>query len=55
VKLVHLFGFITKKFVTMQHGHMKVKIKNEIGMPLTTDTHIEAQIFTRTPGQEPPA
>jgi len=24
VKLVHLFGSITKKFVTM-HGHMKVK------------------------------
>jgi hypothetical protein len=22
VKLVHLVGFITKKFVTMQHGHM---------------------------------
>jgi len=24
VKLVHLFGFVTKKFVTM-HGHMNVK------------------------------
>jgi hypothetical protein len=24
-KLVHLVGFITKKFVTMQHGHMNVK------------------------------
>jgi hypothetical protein len=24
VKLVHLFGFITKKFVTM-HGHLNVK------------------------------
>jgi hypothetical protein len=35
----------------MQHGHMNVKIKKEIGMPLTTDTHIEAQIFTRIPGQ----
>jgi len=22
---VHLFGFITKKFVTMHHGHMNVK------------------------------
>jgi hypothetical protein len=22
VKLVHLVGFITKKFVTMQHGHL---------------------------------
>jgi len=22
VKLVHLVGFIMKKFVTMQHGHM---------------------------------
>jgi len=26
VKLVHLVGFITKKFVTM-HGHMNVKKK----------------------------
>jgi len=25
VKLVHLVGFITKKFVTM-HGHMNVKL-----------------------------
>ena len=25
VKLVHLFGFIIKKFVTMQHGHTNVK------------------------------
>jgi hypothetical protein len=25
VKLVHLVGFITKKFVTIQQGHMKVK------------------------------
>ena len=25
VKLVHLVGFITKKFVTMQYGHMNVK------------------------------
>jgi hypothetical protein len=25
VKLVHLVGFITKKFVTMQHGHTNVK------------------------------
>jgi hypothetical protein len=25
VKLVHLVGFVTKKFVTMQHGHMNVK------------------------------
>ena len=25
VKLVHLIGFIIKKFVTMQHGHMNVK------------------------------
>jgi len=24
VKLVHLLGFITKKFVTM-HGHMNIK------------------------------
>ena len=26
MKLVHLVGFITKKFVTM-HGHMNVKFK----------------------------
>jgi len=25
VKLVHLVGFIIKKFVTMQHGHTNVK------------------------------
>jgi len=25
MKLVHLVGFVTKKFVTMQHGHMNVK------------------------------
>jgi hypothetical protein len=25
IKLVHLVGFIIKKFVTMQHGHMNVK------------------------------
>ena len=23
MQLVHLVGFITKKIVTMQHGHMK--------------------------------
>jgi len=28
VKFVHLFGFITKKFVTM-HGHTTVKFVNE--------------------------
>jgi hypothetical protein len=27
VKLVHLVSFITKKFLTMQHGHMNVKKK----------------------------
>ena len=25
MKLVHLVGFIIKKFVTMQHGHVNVK------------------------------
>jgi len=30
VKLVHLFGFITKKFVTM-HGHMNLKKNKGIG------------------------
>jgi hypothetical protein len=29
VKLVHLVGFITKKFVTM-HGHKNVKNDNEV-------------------------
>jgi hypothetical protein len=27
VKLVHLVGFIIKKFVTMQHGHTNVEFK----------------------------
>jgi len=31
VKLVHLVGFITKKFVTM-HGHMNVKLRSNIGV-----------------------
>jgi len=26
VNLVHLVGFVTKKFVTMQHGHMNAKL-----------------------------
>jgi hypothetical protein len=30
VKLVHLVGFIIKKFVTMQHGHMNVQKKLEL-------------------------
>ena len=29
MKLVHLFGFIIKKFVTLHgHGHMNVKLTN---------------------------
>ena len=28
MKLVHLVGFVTKKFVTMQHGHMNLKLKS---------------------------
>ena len=31
MKLVHLFGFIIKKFVTMV-GHMNVKVKRECYM-----------------------
>jgi len=27
VKLLHLVGFIIKKFVTMQHGHVNVKLQ----------------------------
>jgi hypothetical protein len=30
VKLLHLFGFIIKKIVTMQHGHTNVKLKQYI-------------------------
>jgi len=30
VKLVHLVGFIIKKFVTM-HGHINVKYSNTVG------------------------
>ena len=29
MKLVHLVGFIIKKFVTMQHGHMNLKFPQE--------------------------
>jgi hypothetical protein len=34
VKLVHLFGFIIKKFVTMQRGHVKVKKNIELQLIL---------------------
>jgi len=35
VKLVHLVGFITKKFVTM-HGHVNVKITQAVrGLVIT--------------------
>jgi len=30
VKLVHLIGFIIKKFVTLMHGHMNLKFSNQI-------------------------
>jgi hypothetical protein len=30
MKLVHLVDFITKKFVTMQHGHLNVKILDTV-------------------------
>ena len=30
VKLVHLVGFIIKKFVTMQHGHMNVNVYTKL-------------------------
>jgi hypothetical protein len=30
VKLVHLVGFIIKKFVTMQHGHINVNVPLEV-------------------------
>jgi hypothetical protein len=29
-KLVHLVAFITEKFVTMQHGHVKVKFATDV-------------------------
>jgi hypothetical protein len=35
---VHLFGFIIKKFVTMQHGQMNVKKKMKIYVGGATDT-----------------
>jgi len=35
VKLVHLVGFIIKKFVTMQHGHMNVNCKLTFGVHLS--------------------
>ena len=31
MELVHLVGFITKKFVTM-HGHMNVKVTSKLGV-----------------------
>jgi len=36
VELVHLVGFVIKKFVMMQHGHMNIKKKFcvSIGMDL---------------------
>ena len=40
VKLVHLVGFITKKFVTMQHGHMNVKLSKMVeGELFSTGRH----------------
>ena len=39
VKLVHLVGFIIKKFVTM-HGHMKVKILNKFAVLAHVIFHI---------------
>jgi hypothetical protein len=41
-KLVHLVGYSTKKFVTMQHGHMNVKFLATISLPpgsRSTGTH----------------
>jgi hypothetical protein len=35
VKLVHLVGFVTKKFVEMQHGHMNVKERVQSALPGT--------------------
>ena len=32
MKLLHLVGFIIKKFVTMQHGHMNVKLNSVSSM-----------------------
>jgi hypothetical protein len=36
MKLVHLVGFITKKFVTM-HGDMNVKYKRYVTVTITVD------------------
>ena len=41
VKLVHLVGFITKKFVTMQHGHVNVKKKIMHVLRFSANCHFE--------------
>ena len=42
VKLVHLVGFITKKFVTMQHGYMNVKkLKMFSAQTEIANTHVK--------------
>jgi len=38
VKLVHLFGFVIKKFVTM-HGHMNVKNSIFVGFDVILTVH----------------
>jgi hypothetical protein len=38
VKLVHLVGFITKKFVTM-HGHMNLKFALNYSVPSFSSCH----------------
>jgi hypothetical protein len=49
VKLVHLVGFITKKFVTL-HGHMNVKLLEEI-LSICSD-HLTPSFFQRFVAEE---
>ena len=44
MKLVHLVGFIMKKFVTMQHGHMNVKYM-DINLPEADLTNKRFSVF----------
>jgi len=44
VKLVHLVGFIVKKFVTM-HGHTNVKEKRLMRLEVLTEVLLRIQAF----------
>ena len=44
-RLVHLVGFIIKKFVTMQHGHVNVKL--QLYLTTTATNIVIHSCFTR--------